>query len=104
MAKLTVYELESLKEFINKSDGTVYTFLQNVNNTGMATRIAGFVVNDGKIINISYYVALYLGLRYNRDWRCVVINGAGEDMGFRLVYELSYGLFGDGYKLKQKWL
>jgi len=104
MEKITEYEVESLKEFINKSDGTIYTYVQYVNTMGTSRRVVVFVVNDGKIVNISYYVAKYLGLRYNRDWGAVVVSGCGEDVGFKVVHELSYSLFGDGYKLKQKWL
>lgn len=53
---------------------------------------------------LSWYVAKALGYRFSEDTEALVVGGCGMDMGFHVVYSLSYALFGDGYALNQKWI
>ena len=100
---------EYLKEWLKPGD-TVYTIVRHVSRSGMLRHI-GLVVlrydTKRKEINAyqaSYNAALVLGWRVNKDRDALIVEGAGMDMGFHTVYELSHVLFNDGYALNQRWL
>lgn len=89
-----------------KDRPTVWTEVRHVSKSGMSRDLSAFIVSNGEIVNVTYYVAKALGYAVkDRDGRRVVtVKGAGMDMGFALVYELSSVLFNDGYRIRQEWL
>ena len=90
----------------------VYTVLRSVSASGMSRKIDLLIVNNGNIQNINFYVLQSEGSSTEKWEKGVTANGCGMDMGFNLVYNLSYRLFNDpnnkesdaGYKLKHQWL
>ena len=99
-------ELDNLKELIHKDD-KICTILRRVSARGMSRVISVLVIADyHEIICVDYYISKLLGipLRQTDQGRGLVVSGCGMDMGFDLVYQISYALFGDGYSLSQTWL
>ena len=116
--------IEQLREWIKPGD-TVYTILDHVSRSGMQRAIrvvipivAGeaiesaapggrptdYVRKDSIGVDFrhpNYAVGKALGLRhwkrngYEQD--ALMVGGCGMDMGFHLVYNLSYALYGKGY-------
>jgi hypothetical protein len=88
-------------------DTVIYTSIKHVAKSGMSRNIALYCVNEGRIKDISYFVANILGRKLAKD-NSVTIGGCGMDMGFALVYDLSATLFDGqdraGYVLKHEWL
>lgn len=101
------YGKEKLLEHYLKEGQTVYTILRSVSANGMSRHISLVAVDsDGGLNDITYYAAAALGesLYEKNGHRSIRQNGAGMDMGFNLVYNLSSVLYGDGYRLTQRWL
>jgi predicted HAD superfamily phosphohydrolase len=91
---------------------TAYTVTRKVSSSGMTRRISVFVVDsDGDLRDISYYVGAVLGWSITdvMGHRTVRVDGCGMDMGFHLVYSLSYALYRDtdkeraGYVIRHEW-
>lgn len=76
-----------------KPGTTVYTVLRHVSRSGMLRHISLLFVESGKIVDISWYVALALEYKLARDGG-LKVGGCGMDMGFHLVNSLSYALHG----------
>jgi hypothetical protein len=99
-----------LKEYFNGDKPTVYTVLRSVSASGMTRHISLKVAQGGEIYDITYQAAQALGERLSdrNGYNTIKVNGAGMDMGFSLVYNLSSVLFHGqeraGYKLAQRWL
>lgn len=91
---------------------TVYTVLRHVAPSGMARWIDLYVFlpypdNGPRAVTklwLSGIASTAMGARYDQKRECIRIDGAGMDMGFALVYDLSMTLYGDGYKLKHEWI
>lgn len=95
---------EQLRKMINPGD-KVYTILRHVSRSGMTRWISCIIIKDGQPLDCTYRVAKALGWSVDtHNHEGVQVNGCGMDMGFHLVYELSYVLFGDGYSLTKGWL
>lgn len=90
-----------------KPGDTVYTILRRVSRSGMQRQISVVLIRPGEkepvILHPNYLVSRVLGRPQGKS-DAIVCNGCGMDMGFDLVYHLSAVLFGDGYKLNQRWL
>lgn len=88
------------------SEMTAYTKVNHVSKSGMSRDIQIFLIVNNEPWNITPATALILGWPLND--RGVRVSGAGMDMGFHLVYNLSASLFGHqdqgGYLIKQRWL
>jgi hypothetical protein len=95
--------IKELKEYLNKGD-TVYTVLRHVSRSGMYRVISLIAIKDNQPVILDGLAANILPEGYDHRHHGCKASGAGMDMGFHLVYELGYALFGDGYALKQKWL
>lgn len=93
--------IEKLKEILKEND-TVYTILRHVSKSGMSRDISVIIIKDNSPLNITYHVSEILNLHIKNNG--VRVYGVGMDMGFNLVYNLSYVLFKDGYKLRHKWI
>jgi predicted HAD superfamily phosphohydrolase len=105
--------VERLRELFDELPKKVaYTVTRKVSSSGMTRRISVFVVdNDGDLRDISYYVGAVLGWSITdvMGHRTVRVDGCGMDMGFHLVYSLSYALYRAdgveraGYMIRHEW-
>lgn len=101
--------LANLRDWLKPGD-TLYTVLRHRAASGMYRRI-GLVVIDldrnGKPAPTfpDYAAAAVLDIKLSDKGEGVPQSGAGMDMGFHLVHNLSRALFdGDGYALNHRWL
>jgi hypothetical protein len=79
---------------------TVYTIVRHVSRSGMQREIGVLVPLPGEPVEFrhpNYAVSTVTGNRLNANGDGVVVGGAGMDMGFHLIYNLSYTLFPDGF-------
>lgn len=95
---------KELKELLKKADYQVYTVLRHVSRSGMTRVIQPIVMLDGEPYYLRASVADLLDYKLSKKHDGLIVYGCGMDMGFHIVYQLSSELFGDGYKLKQRWL
>ena len=100
MTKASVAErkeaIEKLRDWIKPGD-TVHTILRHVSQSGMSRDISVVLIDkDGGILYPDYLVAKATGSTLSKK-QGIKIGGCGMDMGFALVSELSYALYGDGY-------
>ena len=101
------YGREKLLEHYLREGQTVYTILRSVSANGMSRHISLVMVDsDGSLCDITYYAAAALNesLYEKNGHRSIRQNGCGMDMGFNLVFNLAYALFGNGYRLTQRWI
>ena len=104
------YAIEHLLTHYVKAGSKVYTILRHRSDSGMSRNISLVIAQGDEIIDITYYVAHALGDKVieSKGHRAIRVNGAGMDMGFHLVYNLSSVLFAGqeraGYALKQGWM
>ena len=95
---------QRLLEWIKEGD-TVYTVLRSCSRTGMTRVIDLVIIREGQPIYPAYNAAIVLGWKYDKDGHGIKVSGCGMDMGFHLVYTLSYVLFNkNGYALQQRWI
>lgn len=81
----------------------IYTVLRHVSQSGMQREIDLFYIKDNDLCTLSYSASKLLGLSYGTHGG-LKVRGVGMDMGFSLVYNLSYAVHGDGYSLKHSWI
>ena len=104
------YAREHLLTHYVKEGAKVYTILRHVSASGMSRDISLVIAQGEEIIDITYYAAHAMGdkVKESKGHRVIKVNGAGMDMGFHLVYNLSSVLFAGqeraGYVLKQGWI
>jgi hypothetical protein len=79
-----------------KPGDVIYTRVNHVSRSGMSRNISAYVMRDNSPVNISTSVATVIGEGIANDGG-VKMGGCGMDMGFSLVYELSYALFKGGF-------
>ena len=85
-----------LLEWIKPGD-TVYTILRHVSRSNMSRNISVVVLKDGTPLHPNHAVSRVTGLPLVRAWNdSIKMNGAGEDKGFALIYELGQSLFPGG--------
>lgn len=83
--------IDHLREIIKPGD-TVYTILRHVSRSGMYRAIDLYIMQDNQPVYISWWAAKLLeGWDKNHD--ACKAHGVGMDMGFHLVYDLSYMLY-----------
>ena len=90
-----------LKTILKPGD-EVRTILRSCSRSGMSRRISLVVARNGEVQDITYHAARAMGEKIKQGGQYVqdagiVIGGAGMDMGFSLVYDLSRYLFPDGF-------
>lgn len=88
---------ERLAKRIEPGD-TIYTVMRHVSRSGMMRAIDVYEMHEDAPHRISYPAALAAGFTYSRKHEAVRIDGAGMDMGFAIVYNLSASLFPDGFE------
>lgn len=102
--KEQAYAVERLRAWLNPDD-EIYCVLRHVSRSGMLRVIdLKHIGEDGSMEHIGYNVALALDYPYDRQREGLRVTGAGMDMGFHVVYSLASVLYGDGYKLRSRWL
>lgn len=83
--------IEKLREIVKPGD-TVYTLLRHVSRSGMYRVISLYVMKDNAPVWLDGYAAPLLEGYDERHEGCKA-GGCGMDMGFHLVYNLSYALY-----------
>ena len=89
-------DLDDLRQLLPPGT-TVYTVLRHVSSSGMLRVISPVVIHDGTPFDITWRVALALGWRRDDKRDGIRVTGAGQDMGWHLVYALSAALYPDGF-------
>ena len=109
MAKYSAKQKEEAKKtllalFANKPK-EVCTILRHVSSSGMTRHIDIVLPSDGSFNNISYYAAIVMDNNRAKDGS-IKVSGCGMDMGFNLVYNLMFTLFGkwDQISPRHRWL
>jgi hypothetical protein len=97
---------DTLRDIV-KPGMTVYTSLRQVSSNGMSRHIEVLVAvkdrNGNPVIrNITRLVARACGYKVSDKTDALVVGGAGMDMGFSVVYNLSRTLYRDGVKCTGK--
>ena len=89
----------------------IHTVLRHVSQSGMSRDISLKLVDkDGDLVDITYTASEAMGekVKDRNGWRVIRVNGCGMDMGFHLVYNLSYELYKHdteraGYVIRHEW-
>ena len=89
-----------LRELLKPGD-TVYTKLNHVSRSGMTRSIEVMVFRDNEPINLTWRVSEILDYKIHNKHYGLKVGGCGMDMGFHVVYSLSYALYGFGYECIQ---
>ena len=89
---------KDLMDVLKKGNYTVYTRVSHVVPSGMGRTISSFVIVNNEPRNIDWSVEKILGYKRDPNHDGVKVGGAGMDMGFSLVYNLSSSLFPKGYE------
>lgn len=106
--------IAALRKILKRGD-TVYTVLRKVAPSGMSREIDLYVFRGArgdKKLYLSGYASTILGIPRSRDGHWALkVRGGGMDMGFDLVYSLSWAIFGKpgsksdaGHALKHEWI
>ena len=88
----------------------IYTILRGVSSSGMSRDISLVYIKNGDPYFITYSASCALGDRLvsRNGSDSIRVHGAGMDMGFHLVYNLSSVLYAGqdraGYVLSHRWL
>ena|SRR3990167_549965 len=88
--------IDYLRTILEPGD-TVYTILRHVSRSGMMRVIGAIQMTEDSPNDITPRAAKALGEPLDRDRWGVKVGGCGMDMGFHLVYNLSYTLFPTGH-------
>ena len=97
-----------------KPGQTIYCTLRGVSASGMQRRISLHTIHKGELIPLDHAASVLTG-RTLSDKGGIVCNGCGMDMGFDLVYSLSYSIWpkgtrngqpdkDGGYALRHSWI
>lgn len=82
---------------------TIYCNLRSVARSGMSRTIDFYAMVHGEPNRITYSVAVLTDNTTTKDG-ALRVPGCGMDMGFAVVYDLAWKLYGDGYALKHRWM
>lgn len=97
-----------------KPGATVYTSLESVSRSGLTRSLRCYQARRDRIVDVTYVVAKLTGRSTDKNGN-ILMQGCGMDMGFSLVYDLSYTLYKGtcfkcakngraGYALEHRWL
>lgn len=78
----------------------IYYIVRSVSASGMSRTISFYLAEkDETISSITWSMAQVLGYKVTNyhGFNAIRVNGIGEDMGFKLVYELGLKLYKNGY-------
>lgn len=107
MAKVSAVQKAESKLWLQnriEHDQYVYVIIRDVTRSRMTRFLSYFIVRDGMLHDITWHVSNAWGEKpIERDGYWVTKEvGGGMDMAFNAVYNLSYMLFNDGYKLRKE--
>jgi hypothetical protein len=89
--------IDQIKKYV-KPGNTLYTVLRNVSRSGMYRHIDLYAIVDNEMVYLSGYAATALDWPRGKDG-AIGVSGCGMDIGFHLVYNLGWAVFGkDGYE------
>lgn len=94
--------IAELREMLKPGD-KVWTVLRHVSASGMSRTISPIVLGPSRFggelrpLHIDYLMAKAFGFKRAKDRRGLKVGGCGMDMDFSIVYDLSRGLFPDGF-------
>lgn len=101
--------IEQLRTLIPQGSD-VYVIQRHVSRSGMLRRVSVVIPLPPvkadprpRIRNVTVLIGQAAGFSLSDsggDWE-IVLNGAGMDMHFHLVYRLAHALYGDGYALNK---
>lgn len=104
MTTLKEEATQELRDRLREGD-TIYSIVRSVAASGMSRVIDFYVIRDDRPQYLTGWMANALDLPLKKNGISGVrVTGAGMDMCFATVYELSRKLFNDGYKLKSETL
>lgn len=102
-----------LLELLKPGD-KVFCILRHVSRSGMMRLISPVIFRAHEVeppsigvlgaIHLDNPVAAVLDWPSKGTGEGIKVTGCGMDMGFHLVYSLSWALFKDGYALKNEWI
>lgn len=96
---------QTLIEWLTKDNGElkpVYAKVNKVAQSGMTRWIDFYVIVNDDILRITWHIAELTHYTYDRKNEALKVSGCGMDMCFAVVYDLSYALFGNEYKLQKR--
>lgn len=97
-----------LRDLVADSNKVVYTSLINLNgHSHRYSYLAMFIVVNGAIINISYFVAFITGLKCKESLTDYIQIPNGRDLGRFAVNKMQHALYKDVFmkeRLEQKWV
>lgn len=90
-----------LREWVKPGD-TIHVINRHTSRSGMlrVLQLVKLETNErGEVQKswLGYNAALALGWSYDKEREGIRVSGCGMDMGFHVVYELGWKLFGDGW-------
>jgi hypothetical protein len=89
------YAVRQLLRWIKPGQGVTTVLTYRASN-GMSRRLRVAIAVEGRVFNITHYVADACGFRFNDSEGSIVIGGCGMDMGFHVVYALGRALWPHG--------
>ncbi len=92
----------TLKKILAENPKEIYTLIRKVSPSGMSRSISLLIVQNGQIIDLSYYAALSLGWRLDKSGS-VIVSGCGMDMKAHLV-DLIYRSIGMNWDQKTPYI
>ena len=95
---------ELQNEFKNGKD--IFCVLRHVSKSGMQRAISLFYVKHNDLVNFDYSVQKICNYKFNKLHGGITVNGCGMDMGYHIVANLEFKLFGNSscQILKQRWI
>lgn len=97
-----------LRDLVDMSNKTVYTSLINLNgHSHKFSYVAMFMVTNGEIVNISYYVAFITGMKCKEAVTDYIQIPNGVELGKLAVRKMQHALYKDVFmkeRLEQKWV
>lgn len=94
--RASAYAREELLKILKPGD-TVYTILRHVSRSGMYRVISVIAKKDDELVCITGTILNLKGMKWDSKHYGLGIHGCGMDVGFEVVYNLSYELFKHGF-------
>ena len=90
--------VDCLRRRIRQGD-KVYGKVVRVSSSGMSRDISFYIVENGKIEDVTWWMGRALDIRpASRGWEFGIhVSGCGTDMVFETIYNLARTLFKDGF-------
>lgn len=88
---------EKLRELLPVGS-VVYTILKHVSRSGMMRVISAYIYPEGSPHCLDDLIETATNMKYNYKHEGIQMSGCGMDMGFALVYGLSYSLYPNGFE------